>query len=243
MTLLFGAGTLVAPVMTIAVAELSYRLLERPVLRRGRARPEGRRRIAGRRARVIGDGTGGASGESREAADGRPRPPRRPHPVLIAVLAVLAVLPRSVIGDIAYPPPTPFPPSPGARWHPSRTPCASSSWATASPLVSRSMETTAGGCGWRSADGGAPGATRRGRQLGRSSRPGERARVRGQRPAHSIRSISPSSSRASTTWVTRRPTSGRSATRPPSSGWRTWASRSSSRHHRRTSRWCPRDSS
>ena len=41
MMLLFGAGTIVAPVMTIAVAEVSYRLLERPVLRRGRARPRG----------------------------------------------------------------------------------------------------------------------------------------------------------------------------------------------------------
>ncbi len=38
MMLLFGAGTIVAPVMTIAVAEVSYRLLERPVLRRGGAR-------------------------------------------------------------------------------------------------------------------------------------------------------------------------------------------------------------
>ncbi len=38
MTLLFGAGAFVAPVMTIAFGELSYRLLERPVLRRGGAR-------------------------------------------------------------------------------------------------------------------------------------------------------------------------------------------------------------
>ncbi len=33
--------------------------------------------------------------------------------VVLAVLAVLAVLPRSVIGDIAYPPPTPLPAQPG----------------------------------------------------------------------------------------------------------------------------------
>ncbi len=33
--------------------------------------------------------------------------------VLIVVLAVLAVLPRSVIGDLAYPPPTPLPAQPG----------------------------------------------------------------------------------------------------------------------------------
>ena len=33
--------------------------------------------------------------------------------VLIVALAVLAVLPRSVIGDLAYPPPTPLPAQPG----------------------------------------------------------------------------------------------------------------------------------
>ena len=41
MMLLFGAATIVAPVMTIAIAEVSYRLLERPVLRRGGARVRG----------------------------------------------------------------------------------------------------------------------------------------------------------------------------------------------------------
>ena len=61
MTLLFGAGALVAPVMTIAVAELSYRLLERPVLRRGRARPRGPATDPGSPALVLtGDGSGGA---------------------------------------------------------------------------------------------------------------------------------------------------------------------------------------
>lgn len=39
MTLLFGSVAFVAPFMTIAIAEVSYRLLERPVLRRGGARP------------------------------------------------------------------------------------------------------------------------------------------------------------------------------------------------------------
>jgi peptidoglycan/LPS O-acetylase OafA/YrhL len=39
MTLLFGAGVAMAPVMTIAIAEVSFRLLERPVLRRGVRRP------------------------------------------------------------------------------------------------------------------------------------------------------------------------------------------------------------
>jgi peptidoglycan/LPS O-acetylase OafA/YrhL len=41
MVLLFGAAGLVAPVMTLLVAEISYRLLEAPVLHRG-----GRRAVA-----------------------------------------------------------------------------------------------------------------------------------------------------------------------------------------------------
>ena len=42
MTLLFGAGVFLAPVLTIVFAELSYRLLERPVLRRGGAQRQAR---------------------------------------------------------------------------------------------------------------------------------------------------------------------------------------------------------
>ena len=42
MTLLFGAGVFIAPVLTIVFAELSFRLLERPVLRRGGAQRQTR---------------------------------------------------------------------------------------------------------------------------------------------------------------------------------------------------------
>jgi len=38
MTLFFGTANIAAPVLTIAIAEVSYRLLERPVLRRARRR-------------------------------------------------------------------------------------------------------------------------------------------------------------------------------------------------------------
>ncbi len=46
MTLLFGAGAFMAPVLTIVFAEVSYRLLERPVLRRGGSN-QGREQEAG----------------------------------------------------------------------------------------------------------------------------------------------------------------------------------------------------
>jgi peptidoglycan/LPS O-acetylase OafA/YrhL len=39
MTVLFGSVGMIAPILTVAVGELSYRLLERPALRRGRSEP------------------------------------------------------------------------------------------------------------------------------------------------------------------------------------------------------------
>ena len=92
----------------------------------------------------------------------------------------------------------------------------------------------------RHADGALPGATRRDRQLGRSPRPGGRARVRRQRPAqprvvrHRHR---PRGRQRRRSHVDRRV--GAALRRPPSSEWTTWASRSSSRHRRRTSRMVP----